>query len=98
VLSRWAAQGEPSIRSSTHFQFSIEGITLALSYERKYPTTGFWIFVCNTSKWEADKWLEQREQELLYKVSEHHRFDFRAGQLKRLAQRKSATTRMTAFS
>jgi hypothetical protein len=49
--------------------------------ERKYPTTGFWIFVCNTSQWEGDRWLAKDESELFYKISKHHRADFRPGQL-----------------
>jgi hypothetical protein len=49
-------------------------------YQRKYPTTGYWIFVCNTKFWNADQWLELGERQLLYKISEHHRHDFVPGQ------------------
>jgi hypothetical protein len=54
---------------------------VAREYERKYPTTGFWIFVCNLKFRDADKWLETGENELFYKISEHHRSDIQPGQL-----------------
>jgi 5-methylcytosine-specific restriction endonuclease McrA len=53
---------------------------VAKEYKRKYPTTGFWIFVCNRSYWDAEKWLKLGETELFYKVSEHHKDDIQPGQ------------------
>lgn len=51
------------------------------AYERKLPTTGYWIFVCNTSIWAGDEFLATGETELWYRISKHHRLDFRQGQL-----------------
>lgn len=54
---------------------------MAATSDRKHPFTGFWIFVCNTSTWEGDKWLELNETELYYKISKHDRYEIGPGQL-----------------
>jgi hypothetical protein len=51
------------------------------AYERKYPTTGYWMFVCNPKNWNVDQWLELEEPQLFYRISKHHDKDFRSGQL-----------------
>ncbi|MBB3994985.1 hypothetical protein GGR95_002635 [Sulfitobacter undariae] len=38
---------------------------------RKLPPTGYWMFICNPRLWDAEKWLEQDIEELLYKISKH---------------------------
>lgn len=48
--------------------------------DRKYPTTGYWLFVCNTGTWRADEFLATDETDLLYSISKHHRFDIQPGQ------------------
>ena len=65
------------------------------SYVRKYPTTGYWLFVCNTNYWNADAWLELGSQELLYKISKHHARDMVAGQLGLLRLNKDRRSRAT---
>jgi hypothetical protein len=62
-------------------------------YERLYPTTGFWLFVCNTTFWSADKWLVLGETELLYKVSEHHATEMARGQFGLLRLNKDRRSR-----
>jgi hypothetical protein len=54
---------------------------MARSYERKLPTTGYWIFVCNTAVWSADKFLNTGKSRLNYRISKYHRQDFSPGQL-----------------
>jgi hypothetical protein len=51
------------------------------SDKRKYPYSGFWLFLCNTSFWNADAWLARGEQDLLYKVSKNDGADMCPGQL-----------------
>lgn len=63
------------------------------TYERKYPSTGFWLFICNTRFWNADAWLGLGETELLYKISDHHRTDMAAGQLGLLRLNKDVRSR-----
>ncbi len=53
---------------------------MAGNYARMLPTTGYWLFLCNTDLWNADEWFELGETELFYRVSPHHRFDMAAGQ------------------
>lgn len=48
---------------------------------RKLPPTGYWIFICNPRFWDAEKWLEQDIEELLYKISKHNRTEFQVGDL-----------------
>jgi 5-methylcytosine-specific restriction endonuclease McrA len=50
------------------------------TYERKHPTTGFWVFYCNTTKWRGHEWLAEGHETLWYKASTHHRFDMASGQ------------------
>lgn len=50
------------------------------AYERKLRTTGYWTFVCNLDFWSADEWLALGEDNLFYRISEHHRDDMRPGQ------------------
>jgi 5-methylcytosine-specific restriction endonuclease McrA len=54
---------------------------MARGYQRKLPTTGYWIFVCNTSVWPADKDLNGGKSRLYYRISKYHREDFSPGQL-----------------
>jgi hypothetical protein len=54
---------------------------MARSYVRKLPTTGYWIFICDLSLWFADEFLHGPENQLDYKISNHHAADFRSGQL-----------------
>ena len=54
---------------------------MAASYVRKLPTTGYWIFICDLSVWFADEFLHGHENQLDYKISNHHAADFRSGQL-----------------
>lgn len=49
-------------------------------YERKHPTTGFWVFYCNTQQWRGDEWLAKGHEKLWYKVSKHHRDEMAPGQ------------------
>lgn len=49
-------------------------------YERKHPTTGFWVFYCNTQQWRGDEWLARGHEKLWYKVSKHHRDEMAPGQ------------------
>ncbi len=49
-------------------------------YERKIPTTGYWLFICNTDKWSADEFLREYGKTLYYRASVHHRDEFQAGQ------------------
>lgn len=56
------------------------GRVMATPYVRKHPTTGFWVFYCNTSLWRGDEWLALGEERIWYKVSDHHRNEMRAGQ------------------
>jgi hypothetical protein len=54
---------------------------MPVSYQRKLPTTGYSIFICNTSLWFADQFLRSGRTHLYYKISDHHRYDFGRGQL-----------------
>lgn len=51
-----------------------------MAYERIYPTTGYWMFVCNTNHWNADHFLRSGTDHLFYRISKHHRQDFKIGQ------------------
>jgi len=42
---------------------------MPVSYQRKLPTTGYWIFICNTSLWFADQFLRSDRTRLYYKIS-----------------------------
>lgn len=53
---------------------------MASQYDRKFPTTGYWIFYCNTRLWRGDEWLALGDDHLWYKVSDHHRSEMVAGQ------------------
>jgi hypothetical protein len=63
--------------------------------DRKYPTTGYWLFVCNTGNWRADEFLATGETDLHYSISKHHRADIRPGQLGmlRLNERRRSGSR-----
>jgi HNH endonuclease len=54
---------------------------MARGYQRKLSTTGYWIFVCNTSVWPADEFLNSGKSRLYYRISKYHRQDFSPGQL-----------------
>lgn len=46
----------------------------------KRPITGYWLFICNTRIWEADRFLETGEADLLYKIRESHKSSIQVGQ------------------
>lgn len=67
--------------------------SVAAPTTRKHPPTGYWVLMCNRSKWDADAWLRCGEQELLYTVSEHHRDEMQIGDLAVLRVARTARTR-----
>lgn len=67
---------------------------------RTLPPTGYWMFVCNPRFWDADKWLAQGIDELLYKISKHNRKEFQVGDLAvlRVATLKGKPARIVAIA
>jgi HNH endonuclease len=55
---------------------------VARTYQRKLPTTGYWIFICNTTEWSPDLFLKSdMPSSFYYAASSHHRDDFLPNQL-----------------
>lgn len=54
---------------------------VAVHDTRKLPPTGYWIFVCNRTRWDAEAWLRSGTANLLYMVSDHNRNEVQPGDL-----------------
>jgi hypothetical protein len=59
---------------------------------RKLPPTGYWIFVCNRSRWDGAAWLRAEREETLYMVSGHHHDEVQVGDLGVLRLNKRSVT------
>ncbi|MCR8493160.1 HNH endonuclease signature motif containing protein [Ochrobactrum sp. WV_118_8] len=51
------------------------------SVTRTLPPTGYWMFVCNRAIWNGEAWLQDRKDQLLYKVSDHNHAEIQPGDL-----------------
>jgi hypothetical protein len=67
--------------------------------DRTLPATGYWILVCNPTRWDADSWLKLGETELWYQVSKHNRNEVREGDLAaiRVSQHAGQRARVVAL-
>lgn len=68
---------------------------MARKAARKFPTTGYWLFICNSSRWFPDQFLATGEKNLYYKISKHHRHDFQSGQRGMLRVNQDRRSRAT---
>ena len=49
--------------------------------KRKFPPTGYWMFVANRTKWDGIAWLKLGDETLLYNVAKAHVNEMRPGDL-----------------
>ena len=54
---------------------------MTVGEDRKLPPTGYWIFICNRTRWDGEAWLRTGETHLLYMVSKHNRLEMQQGDL-----------------
>ncbi|MEP9373862.1 hypothetical protein [Mesorhizobium sp. KR1-2] len=68
---------------------------VAVPASRKWPPTGYWMFVCNRNIWDGEAQLRQPAETFLYKVSEHNRDEVQAGDfgVLRINARKGTSAR-----
>lgn len=52
-----------------------------VSGKRKLPPTGYWMFVCNRTRWDGEAFLRSGVDNLLYMVSEHNQSEMKVGDL-----------------